>query len=159
MDFQEAMRLALLQAKRGYEKGEVPVGAVLLIDGQIIASAHNQVEDLKDASAHAEMLCLKKAAAALGDWRLKGSVMVSTLEPCVMCAGAMILHRVEKIVWGAPDIRHGAHGSWIDLTQLKHPIHNIEMIRGVLQDEAAKLMRDFFKERRLEHHGRNGEIS
>lgn len=154
MDIQEAMCLALEQARTAYEKGEVPVGAVLLIDGQIIASAHNQVEDLNDASAHAEMLCLKKAALALGNWRLSRAVLVSTLEPCVMCAGAMILHRVEKIVWGAPDIRHGAHGSWIDLTKYKHPIHNVEIISGILQAEAAQLMRDFFKERRQECHAR-----
>ena len=154
MNFEEAMCLALEQAKKGYEKGEVPVGAILLMDGQIIASAHNQVEELKDASAHAEMLCLRKAVATLGDWRLKGSIIVSTLEPCVMCAGAMILHRVKKIVWAAPDIRHGAQGSWIDLTKLKHPIHNVEMIKGVLQEEAAALMRDFFREKRVEHERR-----
>ena len=154
MDDREAMQIALEQARMGYEKGEVPVGAVLLVNGQVIASAHNEVERLNDASAHAEMLCLKRAAEKLGNWRLSGAVLVSSLEPCVMCAGAMILHRIKKIIWGAPDLRHGAHGSWIDLTSLKHPIHNLEVVSGVLQEEAAEWMRKFFRERRGESHAR-----
>ncbi len=144
----DAMRLALEQAKIGYDKGEVPVGAVLLLDGEVIALAHNEVEERQDASAHAEMLCLKKGAEFLTNWRLTGAVLVCTLEPCIMCAGAMILSRIERVVWGAPDVRHGAHGSFIDLTKREHPIHNLEVTRGVLQEESAELMRRFFKERR-----------
>ena len=106
------------------------------------------MEQRQDAAAHAEMLCMKRGAEILGNWRLSGCVLVCTLEPCVMCAGAMILHRLEKVVWGAPDLRHGAHGSWVDLAGQEHPIHNFEVVRGVLEEEASALMKRFFKERR-----------
>jgi tRNA(Arg) A34 adenosine deaminase TadA len=91
--------------------GEVPIGAVLVFQNQIISSAYNQVESLKDATAHAEMLCLKQAAEKLDNWRLLDCTLYCTLEPCLMCAGAMILSRVKTLVWGAPDLRHGAGGS------------------------------------------------
>jgi len=139
---------ALKQAWIAYEKEEVPVGAVIVYEGQVVARGHNQVEMLKDATAHAEMLCITAAESYFENWRLSGSTLYTTLEPCVMCAGASILSRVGKIVWGAPDVRHGAGGSWVNLFTQKHPIHNIEIISKVLENESAALMRKFFVEQR-----------
>lgn len=143
------MREALEEAKKAAAQGEVPVGAVLVYHGEIIARAHNRVEELKDATAHAEMLCLKEGAAALGNWRLLDATLYCTLEPCSMCAGAMILSRVKTLVWGAPDLRHGAHGSWVDLLSQPHPIHQLEVRQGILQEESAALLKGFFKQRRI----------
>jgi tRNA(adenine34) deaminase len=144
------MHEALEEAKKAFDKGEVPVGAVLVSSGKIIARAHNEVEGQKDASAHAEMLCIKKGARFLDNWRLNDTTLYCTLEPCSMCAGALILSRVKKLVWGAKDLRHGADGSFIDLLQRKHPIHQVEVHSGVLEAEAKELMQRFFKERRKE---------
>lgn len=137
------MKAALEEAQKAYAAREVPVGAVIVFQNQIIASAYNQVETLQDATAHAEMLCLKQAAEKLGNWRLLDCTLYCTLEPCLMCAGAIILSRVKKIVWGAQDIRHGAGGSFIH-----HPIHRVEVHQGVLHHESSKLLKDFFKEQR-----------
>lgn len=150
MNDAEAMKLALRQAEIAYEKGEVPVGAVLLLEGQIIAAAHNEVEMSQDAAAHAEMLCLRRAAQTLSGWRLTSCTLYCTLEPCTMCAGALIQHRVKKVIWGAHDLRQGAYGSWIDLRQKEHPIHQLEVEGGLLADESAQLLRAFFQERRSE---------
>ncbi len=144
------MRQALFEAKIAFEKGEVPVGAVVVFNGEILARAHNRVEEKKDASAHAEMLALKEAAKKMDNWRLLEATLYSTLEPCSMCAGALILSRVKRVVWGAPDFRHGADGSFIELLQKKHPIHELQVTSGVLKDEAAELMRQFFQKRREE---------
>lgn len=144
---------ALKEAWKGFQKGEVPVGAVVVKNGKVIARSHNQVEMLKDATAHAEMLCITVAEAHEENWRLKGTTLYATLEPCSMCAGAMLLSRVDRLVYGAPDIRHGACGSWVDLFEKPHPTHSIEIVRGILQEESATLMRDFFKKRRLENEG------
>ena len=143
------MKEALLEAKKAASLGEVPVGSVLVYKGEIIARAHNLVESIKDASAHAEMLCMKEASKKMGNWRLIGAVLYSTLEPCAMCAGAMLLSRIDTLVWGAPDIRHGAHGSWVDLLDGSHPIHKIEVRTKILEEEAAGLMKEFFQKRRL----------
>ena len=106
------MEVALEEAQKAYDAGEVPVGAVVVFQNQIISRSYNQVESLQDASAHAEMLCLKQAAQKLGNWRLLDCTLYCTLEPCLMCAGAMILSRIKTLVWGAQDIRHGAqHGA------------------------------------------------
>src|SRR6185437_14404549 len=100
------------------------------------------------ATAHAEMLCLKQAASKIGNWRLLESTLYCTLEPCLMCAGALILSRVKTLVWGAPDLRHGAGGSLMDAFALDHPIHQVEIRKGVLKDESATLLKKFFQERR-----------
>lgn len=142
---------ALKQAEVAYSKGEVPIGAVLVHRGEIIARAHNLVEERRDATAHAEMLCLKMGAGLLGNWRLLGATLYCTLEPCPMCAGAMIHSRVERLVWGAPDLRCGAHGSWVNLLDVEHPIHQLEVVSGILKEECASLMRNFFKKRREEN--------
>lgn len=139
---------ALREAWQAYQKGEVPVGAVLVCDDRVIAKGHNQVELLCDATAHAEMLCITAGSTALSNWRLEGSTLYSTLEPCCMCAGAMLLSRLPRLVWGAADLRHGACGSWINVFEKPHPMHSIAIIPGVLGDYAAQLMRSFFQERR-----------
>ncbi len=142
------MKAALQQAQKAYDIGEVPVGAVLVFQNQIISRAYNQVESLNDATAHAEMLCLKQAAGTLENWRLLNCTLYCTLEPCLMCAGALILSRVKTLVWGAPDLRHGAGGSLMNVFKLDHPIHRIEVREGVLRDEAADLLKKFFQEKR-----------
>lgn len=141
---------ALKQAWIAFQESEVPVGAVLVLEGRIIAKSHNQVELLQDATAHAEMLCLTAGAEAMGNWRLKGATLYCTMEPCSMCAGGMLLSRLSRLVWGAPDVRHGANGSWIDLLNRDHPTHTLSVTQGVLRNEAGQLMKDFFQRRRRE---------
>lgn len=142
------MKEALKEAKKAFDADEVPVGAVLVHKNKIIARGANQVEMLQDATAHAEMLCITSAAAALSNWRLEGTTLYSTLEPCPMCAGAILASRCMRLVWGAPDERLGANGSWVDLFAQKHPMHTIEVVSGILAEEAAILMRQFFQDKR-----------
>jgi tRNA(adenine34) deaminase len=143
------MREALREAKIAFDADEVPVGAVLVHNDKIIARGHNQVELLRDATAHAEMLCITSGAGALENWRLLDATLYCTLEPCCMCAGAMLSSRLKRLVFAAPDLRVGACGSWIDLPP--HPIHKIEIVKGVLEAEAANLMREFFQKKRKKH--------
>lgn len=143
------MREALVEADHASERGEVPVGAVLVFEGKIIARAHNLVEAEQSALAHAEILCLKAGAALLNNWRLLETTLYSTLEPCPMCAGALIHSRVKRLVWGAPDVRCGAHGSFVNLFDIKHPIHQVEVLGGVLQEMCGEKMRAFFKRVRV----------
>lgn len=145
---EQFMREALKQAKKAFEADEVPVGAVLVHNNRIIARGHNQVELLQDATAHAEMICLSAGAEALSNWRLADTTLYCTLEPCCMCAGALLAARVKRLVWGAPDLRVGANGSWIDLFQNQHPMHTLEITPRVLEAEAADLMRSFFQKQR-----------
>lgn len=146
----ECMKVALDQARDAIKKNEVPVGAVLSIGNQILTKAHNLVETLQDPTAHAERLVLTEAAGQLNNWRLLDATLYVTLEPCSMCAGACFLSRVKRIVWAAPDIRHGANGSWVDLFENKHPTHNIIIESGLFQDESSELLKTFFKARRDE---------
>lgn len=139
---------ALKEAWKAFQSDEVPVGAVLVKEGKVIARGYNQVELLKDATAHAEMLCLTAGEAVMENWRLLNTVLYCTLEPCTMCAGAMILTRISKLVYGAPDLRHGALGSWINLFAAKHPIHEFAVESGVLGSFSAELMRLFFQKKR-----------
>lgn len=147
-DDERFMLAALKEAWQAYKSDEVPVGAVLVIEGRIIAKGRNQVEMLQDATAHAEMLALTSASAALENWRLQGAILYCTLEPCCMCAGAAILSRVARIVWGAPDLRHGANGSWVDIFASQHPIHQVNISGGVYAEECGGLLRSFFREQR-----------
>ncbi len=148
-DFDELFMLeALEEAKKAFALGEVPVGAVATYKGAIISRAFNQVESLRDASAHAELLCLRGAAEVLGGWRLLGVTLYTTLEPCSMCAGSLFSFRVERLVWGAPDIRQGADGSFVSLFALKHPIHEVVITRNVLSEPSSALMKAFFEQRR-----------
>lgn len=148
------MREALLEAKKAFSKKEVPVGAILVYENRIIAKAHNQVEEFQQASAHAELLCLKEGAKILGNWRLLETTLYSTLEPCIMCAGALILFRVKRIVYGAKDLRHGAAGSVADVLNCPHPIHRVQVDHSFFQEEISELMRTFFQKKR-EENGRN----
>ncbi len=150
------MREALKEAQKAKLAGEVPIGAVLVREDRVVARGHNQVELLQDATAHAEMLCITAGASALGNWRLAKTTLYCTLEPCAMCAGALFAARVERVVWGAPDSRVGANGSWVDLFSQNHPIHTIEVVGRVLEEEAAELMKDFFKHVRIRNGKKNG---
>lgn len=150
-DDERFMLEALKQAWKAFQNEEVPVGAVLVLDGKVIAKGYNQVEMLNDATAHAEMLCITAGEAACENWRLADTTLYCTMEPCSMCAGAMLLARVPKLVWGASDLRHGANGSWVDLFAKTHPTHAISVQKGVLGDFCACLMRDFFQKRRAEN--------
>lgn len=147
-DDERFMLEALKEAWKAYVKEEVPVGAVLVQHGRIVARGHNQVEMLNDATAHAEMLCITAGEVAVENWRLADTTLYCTVEPCSMCAGAMLLARIPQLVWGAPDLRHGANGSWVDLFEKPHPTHTIAVRRGVLEAQCAALMRDFFQQRR-----------
>ncbi len=140
---------ALKEAWKAYKENEVPVGAVLVQGGRVIARGHNQVEMLRDATAHAEMLCITAGASALENWRLEQTTLYCTIEPCAMCAGAMLLSRLPVLVWGAPDIRHGANGSWINLFGQPHPTHSLTIRKGIFQEQSGAILRDFFQQRRL----------
>lgn len=149
-DDEKFMLAALKEAWEAFKNNEVPVGAVVVIEGVIVAKGRNQVEMLQDATAHAEMLALTSAEAAQQNWRLQGATLYSTLEPCCMCAGAAILSRVERVIWGAPDLRHGANGSWIDLFALQHSIHQVKISGGVYAEQSGHLLRDFFRKQRTD---------
>ena len=144
----EWMRQALEQAGLAAAAGEVPVGALLVSEGLAIGRAHNQTERLHDPTAHAEMLAIRQAAAASGYQRLVGATLYVTLEPCAMCAGAVVLARIPLVVFGADDPKAGAAGSVLDI--LRHPKlnHKPEVIGGVLAEEAGAILREFFKTRR-----------
>ena len=142
------MQRALDEARAALESEDVPVGAVVVHEGHIIGRGHNQREMLQDPTAHAEMLALTAAADYLGRWRLEGCTIYVTLEPCAMCAGALVLGRIERLVYGASDDKAGACGSLFDIPRDQRLNHNIETIAGVLADPSAQLLRDFFRRRR-----------
>ena len=144
------MRQAMQEALAAYEKDEVPVGAVIVHDGRIIARAHNQRELLKDPTAHAEMIAITQAAAALDNWRLTGATIYVTLEPCAMCAGAMVLARLDRLVYGAADPKAGACGTLYNLVQDSRLNHRLEVTPGILAEECAQTLRRFFAKRREE---------
>src|SRR6266542_5168188 len=142
------MHEALRMASKGARSGEVPIGAVVVREGKIIARAHNQVELLKDATAHAEMLALTQAEAAVGDWRLTDCDLYVTKEPCAMCAGAIVHVRLRRLIFGCADPRAGAAGSVINLLQLPSLNHRCEITSGVLENECAAILQDCFRKRR-----------
>src|SRR5690349_14519844 len=139
---------ALRQAAKAFEKEEVPVGAVIVREGKIIARAFNQVESLKDATAHAEMLVLTQAESAVGDWRLTDCTLYVTKEPCPMCAGAIVHTRLARVVFGAADPKGGAAGSAMNLLQFPTLNHRCEITAGVRDAECRTLLRNFFVEQR-----------
>jgi tRNA(adenine34) deaminase len=143
------MRLALDEARLAVPGGDVPVGAVVLSpDGTtVLAAGHNEREATGDPTAHAEVLALRRAAARLGEWRLSGCTLVVTLEPCTMCAGALVQSRVERVVYGARDEKAGATGSVWDVVRDRRLNHRPEVIEGVLAEECAALLTDFFRDR------------
>jgi tRNA(adenine34) deaminase len=139
---------ALRQAEKAYEKGEVPVGAVIVREGRIIARAFNQVESLKDATAHAEMLALTQAENAAGDWRLTDCTLYVTKEPCPMCAGAIVHTRLQRVVFGAGDPKGGAAGGALNLLQFPTLNHQCEITSSVRLEECRQLLQSFFAEQR-----------
>ncbi len=142
------MRLALREAQRAAREGEVPVGAVVVRGERVVARAHNRPIHLHDPSAHAEILALRRAARKLGNYRLTGCTLYATIEPCAMCAGAIVQARLRRVVYGARDPKAGANGS--TLTVLNHPKlnHHVEVVAGVLAEDCAALLRHFFRRRR-----------
>lgn len=142
------MREALRMASKAAGAGEVPVGSVVVRAGKIIARAHNQVELLKDATAHAEMLALTQAEAAVGDWRLIDCDLYVTKEPCAMCAGALVHTRIQRVIFGCADPSAGAAGSVINLLQMPALNHRCDVASGILQDECAAILQDFFRKKR-----------
>ncbi|MFP6881641.1 MAG: tRNA adenosine(34) deaminase TadA [Roseibacillus sp.] len=142
---QEAMR----EARRAYAAEEVPIGAVVVRESRVIARAWNQVETLKDATAHAEMLALTAAQTAMGDWRLEGCTLYVTKEPCPMCAGAIVHCRPERVVFGCADLKAGAAGGWINLLDANPPLnHRCAITSGVMEEECLGMLQSFFREAR-----------
>src|SRR5580692_4778274 len=145
---EDAMALALVEARAASEEGEVPVGAVALIDGKVVAARHNEREGAADPTAHAEILALRDAAAAVGGWRLSELTLVVTLEPCPMCAGALVAARVRRVVFGASDPRAGACGTLYNLCADPRLNHELEVRGGVGAAECADLLSSFFADKR-----------
>ena len=139
------MELALREAERAARGGEVPVGAVIVRDGKVLARAHNSPIRLSDPSAHAEVLALRRAARKLGNYRLEGSTLYATIEPCAMCAGAILLARVDRLVFGARDPKAGAVSSVLSVIGNPRLNHRPEVVSGILADPAARLLRNFFR--------------
>jgi tRNA(adenine34) deaminase len=151
---EQYMQLALYLAQVAYRRGEIPVGAVVVRDEEIIGWACNEKEARQDASAHAELLAMQKAAAYQGSWRLTGATLYSTLEPCPMCAGAMINSRLSRLVYGARDSKAGAAGSVLELLRCPGLNHQVEVTEGILGEESAELLSSFFLD--LRRDGRVG---
>jgi tRNA(adenine34) deaminase len=147
-DDERFMRLALGEAERCGGHEDVPIGAVVARAGEVLASAGNERELRRDPTAHAEVLALRAAAAALGGWRVPGATLYVTLEPCAMCAGAIVLARVPRVVYAAPDPKAGAAGSVLDVLSEPRLNHRPQVVSGVLAEEAAELLRGFFAARR-----------
>ena len=149
-DDEQGMRAALREARASEAADEVPVGCVIVHEGIVIGRGHNQVESLQDATAHAEVLAIGAASNALHSWRLNECTMYVTLEPCSMCAGAIVLARVGRLVYGAPDPKAGACGSVLDVIREPRLNHRVEIASGVLAEDAGALLRHFFARKRRE---------
>ena len=146
---EQFMTLALRLAQKAGEQGETPVGAVVVREGEVIGQGYNQVEAEKDAAAHAEIVALREAGKSLGDWRLLGTTLYVTLEPCIMCAAALIHARVPRLVFGARDNRWGGVGSLFDFSHDPRINHELEVVPGIMEKESAELLQRFYK--RLRH--------
>ena len=145
------MKVAIEQAKIAEENSDVPIGAVIVHNDTVIAKAYNQREQLQDPTAHAEIIALTQAAAALETWRLNGCTMYVTLEPCPMCAGALVLARIDRIVYGCDDPKTGAIKSLYNIVQDNRLNHRVEVTCGILADEYSRILQEFFKKRRTEN--------
>jgi tRNA(adenine34) deaminase len=145
------MRGAIEAAKIAEENGDVPIGAVIVHKNQMIAKAYNQREQLQDPTAHAEIIALTQAAAAMGSWRLEGCTMYVTLEPCCMCAGALVLARMDRLVYGCDDPKAGACKSLYNIVEDERLNHRLEVTAGVLSDQCTELLQQFFQKRRDEN--------
>jgi tRNA(adenine34) deaminase len=139
------MEIALEEAKKSVKHNDIPVGCVIIIDNEIITKTHNMVEKLKNSNAHAEFLSINKAMRILGEKYLTEATLYSTLEPCPMCAGAIVLAKIKRVVFGAYDLNAGACGSVFNILHSKHLNHRVEVISGVMQNECSELISNFFK--------------
>jgi tRNA(adenine34) deaminase len=148
MGHETFMRAALAEAKEAQAAGEIPIGAVVVVNGEVIGAGHNLKETHKDPTAHAEIIALREAGAKLQSWRLEDADLYVTIEPCPMCMGAMLQARVRRVVFGAFDTKFGAAGSVVDLSANSRFNHRIEVLDGVLEEECRQLMQDFFQDRR-----------
>jgi tRNA(adenine34) deaminase len=148
VDDVDLMREALALAREAGDRGEVPVGAVAVLEGRIVGRGANAREGARDPTAHAELVAIQEAARSLGRWRLTGVTLYVTLEPCAMCAGAMVLARIERLVYAASDPKAGAVGSLLDLSADARLNHRFAVDRGLLAEEAGELLRAFFRSRR-----------
>jgi len=148
MSHEQYMQEALREARKALNKGEVPVGAVVVLNGEIIGRGHNLRESRHDPTAHAEVLALRKAGKKLKSWRLSGAVLYVTLEPCPMCAGAMLQSRIERLVYGADDPKAGSAGTLLNILQFPGYNHQVKITGGVLAAEAAAMLREFFERQR-----------
>jgi tRNA(adenine34) deaminase len=148
VDHEHWMRLAIAEARRALDHDDVPIGAVVVRDGEVIGAGRNERELRQDPTAHAEAIALREAAAAVGSWRVLGSTLYVTLEPCAMCAGAIVLARVPRVVYGCTDPKAGAAGSVLDVLAEPRLNHRPEVTGGVLARESAALLTDFFAARR-----------
>lgn len=142
------MEEALLEGKKALKKGEIPVGAVVVLAGQIIGRGHNQRETEHDPTAHAEIVALRQAGEKLGEWHLKDAILYVTLEPCPMCAGALLQARIDRVVYGADDSKAGCAGSLLNILQFPGFNHFVKITGGVMAEQAVSLLQDFFQERR-----------
>jgi tRNA(adenine34) deaminase len=148
VDDEAAMQLALVEAGAAADHGDVPVGAIVLLDGEVIAARHNERELTGDPTAHAEILAMRDAATHIGHWRLHDCTLVVTLEPCAMCAGAMVNARLGRLVFGATDPKAGASGSVLDVTAEPRLNHRVPVTPDVMADECSRVLKDFFAARR-----------
>jgi tRNA(adenine34) deaminase len=144
------MRRALQEAENALQSGDVPIGAIAVLDGQIIGAGFNRREADQDPTAHAEMIAIRQAAQHIGHWRLEGVTLYCTLEPCAMCAGAMVLARLPRLIYAAPDPKAGAGGSILNILQHEALNHRVDVTSGLLADEAAEQIRTFFRKLRAE---------
>lgn len=142
------MGLALAEAQTAFELGEVPIGAVLIVGGEVVASGHNMRETWHDATAHAEIIVIRQACEKLQRWRLTGATLYVTIEPCPMCAGALVMSRVDRLVYGSPDYKAGAVESIFNVTQHQALNHSLQVSAGVRADECSAMMKEFFRMRR-----------
>lgn len=150
MDDKAYMELALAEARKAAELGEIPIGAVLVHDGEVIASAHNLRETDRDATAHAEILVIRQACAKLNRWRLSGCTLYVTVEPCPMCSGAIVNSRIDRVVYGCPDVKAGGAESIFNIITNPNLNHCAQVTSGVCEEECAGVMRAFFQRRRQE---------
>ncbi|GAB6172688.1 tRNA adenosine(34) deaminase TadA [Paradesulfitobacterium aromaticivorans] len=148
MVHQDWMRLAFEQAQIAFELGEVPIGAVVVQGDKVIALAHNEKEQRQDPTAHAEVLAIQRATEVLGSWRLSDATLYVTLEPCPMCAGAIIQARLQQLVYGAADLKGGAAGSVMNVLDVTRWNHRVEVIAGIMEEECSQILKDFFMQRR-----------
>jgi len=155
MPHEQYMRLAIDQAKIAEDNGDVPIGAVIVYKNQIIGKAYNQREQLKDPTAHAEIIALTQAAAFLESWRLNGCTMYVTLEPCPMCAGALVLARMDRLIYGCDDPKTGACKSLYNIVQDERLNHKLEVTSGVLEEQCREQLQGFFARRRQENKNSN----